>query len=160
MVNPVYLIKYIILSIIISVLCIAKIEAGELLSVSATQIQPVKPAAYIFNFQFDSPVTATSQIEIGFSEKFTLLQNIIASSKDLSGGLEARVEKQKLVLKRVKSSETVPAGETLEIRTASIVNPEDMDKPHEFNILLINGNTITDSISANVNIELFTNQKL
>ncbi|MDZ7724520.1 MAG: hypothetical protein U5R06_17395 [candidate division KSB1 bacterium] len=139
---------------------VVQLRAGELQSVFATQIRPVRPAAYIFNIQFDAPVTATSQIEIRFAEQFTLLQNIIVSSDDLAGGLQAVVEKQKLIITRVKPAGSVEAGEALEIRTASVVNPVDMEQPYEFQISLLNGNTIADSMTNSVNIELFTNQKL
>ena len=158
--NASTVLKKILLTIIITIIYAVYTPAGELQSVSATQIRPVRPSAYIFNIQFDAPVTATSQIEIRFAEQFTLLQNIIVSSDDLPGGLQAVVEKQKLIITRVKPNETVEAGEALEIRTASVVNPVDMEQPYEFQISLLNGNTITDSITNSVNIELYTNQKL
>ena len=149
-----------IVIVVILITCTTKNHAGELLSVSATHDRPVKPAAYIFNLQFDLPVTSTSQIEITFAEQFTLLQNVIASSDDLSGGLLAKVDRQKLILQRVKAQQDIAAGNRIEIRAASIINPVDMEKSYDFSVLLLTGNSIVDSVRTSVNIELFTNPKL
>lgn len=155
--KSIQMIKYVLLTIIISIFCVTWATGGELRSLAATETQPVKPSAYIFRIVFDSPVQASSQIEITFPEQFTLLQNIIASSGDITGGLSATIRKQKLVLTRLKKGEPYPGGNVLEIRSASIVNPPEMQREYEFNISLIDEMKETEHIKANVNIEPFTN---
>jgi len=138
-------------------LLIANVVQGQsTLKVRATTVEPAQQAAYIFELSFDSDVSPTSQIEIIFPAAFNLNNAVLAASEKIDGMLTARAVKSSLVIKRVQARNPIKAGELVDIKVASILNPNVMDQDWSFKVVVREGQKELGQKVLSTKIEQFT----
>ena len=122
-------------------------------SVKVTQLESKKPAAYDIVFQADQDIAPQGEIDIIFPQDFNISQVILADSRTLTGGLTVTVNKDTVKIKRSGLGDVVSAGSTPDIKLATVINPQDMDKEYDFRILIrennrvISNRTLTSTLS-------------
>jgi len=105
--------RFFVRTVALSLLFAATIYAQNP-GVSATSVEPSKPAAYIFEVIFDSELSPTSHIEIVFPAAFNLNNVVLAASERIDGMLSVSSKKNSLIIKRVKAQSPIRAGEVVE----------------------------------------------
>ena len=104
--------------------------AENRLTVYATAAEAAKPAAYILEAAFDSPVSPTSHFEIIFPPEYNLRNVVMAASNKLDGTLKVESQGSTLILSRQDAAATVAAGQVIDLRIAVVLNPaQAVDKP-------------------------------
>jgi len=104
--------------------------------VRATTLEPAHQAAYIFKVVFDSDVSLSSHIEIVFPPAFNLNSTVLAASDKLDGTLTVKKIKSSLLIKRVNAQTPIRAGEPVDFRIASILNPNEMNRDWSFKVIV------------------------
>ena len=104
-------------------------------SVFATQITPLKSAAYKFVIKADIEIPPSLKIDLVFPPQFNLSKVVHAGSNKMSGGLKVEVKADTVKLARTNKGNTIVAGETFDIIIASIYNPADMEREYSFSIV-------------------------
>jgi hypothetical protein len=99
--------------------------AENRLSVYTTATTPAKPAAYIFQIVFDSPVSPTSHFEIIFPPEYNLKNVVMASSDKLDGTLQVESQENRLIVSRRGAKLSVPTGQVIDLKIAAVLNPAD-----------------------------------
>jgi len=138
-------------------LLITNVAHGQtIFKVRATTMEPAQQAAYIFELSFDSDVSSTSQIEIVFPPAFNLNNAVLAASEKIDGMLTAKAVKSSLVIKRVQPQNPIKAGERVDIKVASILNPNVMDQDWTFKVIVRDGQRELGQKVLSTKIEQFT----
>jgi hypothetical protein len=115
--------------------------AENRLSVSATETAPIKPAAYIFEVVFDSPVSPASHFEIIFPVEYNLKNVEMASSDKLDGTLQVESQQNTLIVNRQGAKSSVPAGQVIDLKIAVVLNPVDISGNKKMTVVLKQGQT-------------------
>ena len=126
--------------------------------VRATTLEPASQAAYIFELNFDSDVSPTSHIEIIFPKTFNLNHAVVAASEKLDGMLSVKSEKSSLIIKRVKAQTPIRAGEVVDIKVATILNPNVMTPNWEFKVRVSDGERTIEQKELTTAIEQLTKE--
>lgn len=79
---------------------------------------------YQINFALTKPIPPQAIIRITFSDEFDLSALLIAGSTTIKGGLEMKVEKQVVTMKRSGLGREIPANEKVDIKLAIVNNPK------------------------------------
>lgn len=146
------------ITVLITGTCVTAIYAGEVESVQATQLTPLKPAAYVFRLTFDAPVSPASQIEISFPKQFTLNQTVMAASEAMDGGFTVNVSDSSVFCQRTGKGASIPAGRSVDLKVATIVNPVDMQNSFDLQIILMNGTEKVEILEYRGTIEKLSQQ--
>ena len=126
--------------------------------VHATTLEPARQAAYIFEFSFDSDVSPTSQLEIVFPAAFNLNNAVLAASEKLDGMLKVRNEKSSLIISRVKAQTPILAGEVVDIKVATILNPNVMTPDLDLKVIVRDGQREVEQKVLSIAIEQLTKE--
>ena len=133
--------------------------AGQSIAkVHATTLEPARQAAYIFEFSFDSDVSPTYHIEIVFPAAFNLNNAVIAASEKLDGMLSVKSDKSSLIIKRIKAQNPIRAGEVVDIKVATILNPNVMTPDWEFKVIVRDGQREVEQKVLSTAIEQLTKE--
>ena len=146
--------RFFIRTVALSMLFAATIHAQNS-GVYATTVEPAKPAAYIFEVIFASELSPTSHIEIVFPQAFNLSSVMMATSDKLDGNLKTSVKKNTLILTR-NASGTVAGGQAIDLKIATIVNPQ-ISQEWDFVVLLKDGTTEIEKKLVRSQITLYKN---
>jgi len=149
---------YFLITVLISGLYVNAGYAGEVESVQATRLNPLKPAAYVFHMAFDAPVSPTSQIEISFPKQFTLNQTVMAASGTMDGGFTVNVSDSSVLCRRTGKGASIPAGQSVDLKIATIINPVDMQTLYDLQIVLMNGTQTVEILEYRGTIEKLSQQ--
>ena len=125
-------------------LSLSVLMAQQRSGVYATNTEPSQSAAYIFEVNFDSELQQASQIEIIFPPQFNIQNVVMASSSALDGGLKAEAARDTLKLSRVNGSNTVPSGQLVDLKLATLLNPSEPSSDYTFTVLLKNDETVVE----------------
>lgn len=125
----------------LSTLLLMNLSAQDRPAVSATNVEASKPAAYIFEVDFDAEVSPNTRLNITFPNAFNISTVMMAVSEKLDGNLQAAVQANTVTLQRVGAESSVPAGEAIDLKVASVINPANMDQDWDFIFAVLNGNT-------------------
>lgn len=112
--------------------------AQQIVGVSATNREACKPAAYIFEVVFDSEVRPDSRIDLTFPQAFNTEMVMMATSEKMDGNLTPTVKGTVVSLNRQNATTTIAAGDTIDIKLASVLNPHQIDKEWDFTFRLFN----------------------
>ena len=126
-------------TIVLSILFTTVMQSEEDATIHASNTDASKPAAYKFEVNFDSKVTPTSHFEIIFPKTFNVSTAIMAVSDKLDGNLDVTAEKNSIKLHRSGGRNTVDAGEMVDLKVASIINPAQIDRDWDFTFILVDG---------------------
>ncbi len=138
------------------VLLTLSLQAQNMVNVSATNREASKPAAYIFEVVFDSEVRPDSRIDITFPKAFNTQLVMMAVSEKLDGNLMASVKDNVISLSRQNASTTIAAGDTIDLKVASVINPGQMEQEWDFDVALVNDNTTIRKQNARSRVEQYT----
>ncbi len=123
---------FIILVLVLS----QSVLSQQLVSVSATQLQPGKQAGYTFVIETEQDLSANAVVRIDFPSEF-LLDNVkMAASSSFTGGLDVVVDNNTVELQRKGLGEVAPAGQ-LDFYVAAVNNPNDMEQDYQFNVTIL-----------------------
>ena len=106
------------------------------LTVKASQLQPRKYAAYDFAFVASQEIAKDAEIDIVFPKEFILSKVVMADSRAMNGGLTVEVKGDTVKVKRSGRGNSVPAGSSIDVKLASVINARDMAKDFNFLILI------------------------
>jgi hypothetical protein len=81
---------------------------------------------------------------------------MMAVSERMDGNLKPTVKDNVVSLTRHNAKSTIPAGETIDMKLASVINPSQSDKEWDFTVTLHNGNAETSKQSLRSRVEQFT----
>lgn len=117
----------------------ALLSANYLYAIDNLKIEPVNKVAdklsiYRFQFTTTTPLAADAQLEISFTGDFDLSRIIAASSKNIPGGFSVRRSDNKVFITRTGLGKAIPAGETVEILLANVINPPTPGKNYVLNL--------------------------
>ncbi len=125
-------------TLLLSTIVATTVTAQKMASVSATNVQASKPAAYIFEVVFDSEVRPDSRIDLTFPQAFNTEMVMMATSEKMDGNLTPTVKGNVVSLNRQNATTTIAAGDTIDIKLASVLNPNQIDKEWDFTFRLFN----------------------
>lgn len=148
--------SYLTAKLLLALLIATAAHGQSTFKVRATTMEPAQQAAYIFELSFDSDVSPTSQIEILFPIAFNLNNAVLAASDKIDGMLKAQAVKSSLVIKRVQAQKAIKAGEVVDIKVASILNPNVMDQNWSFKVIVRDGQRELGQKVLSTKIEQFT----
>lgn len=126
--------------------------------VRATTLEPASQAAYIFELNFDSDVSPTSHIEIIFPPSFNLNGATMAASDKIDGMLSVKREKSSLIIQRIKAQTPIPAGDVVDLKVATILNPNEMRPDWEFRVIVHDGERDVEQKVLSTAIEQLTKE--
>ena len=127
-----------VMSIIFSLILSQSVLSQQLVSVSATQLQPRSQAGYVFVIQTTQPLSPNSGFVIVFPQAF-MLQNVkMGATKAFRGGVTVEVRGDTAIVRRTGLGDTAPAGD-IDIFLASVINPPDMEQEFDFKITRLDG---------------------
>lgn len=112
-------------------------------AVLATNTEASKPAAYIFRLTFAAEISPSAVVEITFPDAFNLGAVMMAVSDSLEGTLNATVDSSLLTLKR-NGGATYAAGQPVDFKIASIINPSLPGQEWDFGVTLLEGRVEKD----------------
>lgn len=110
--------------------------AESRLLVFTTATTPAKPAAYIFEIVFDSPVSPASHFEIIFPPEYNLKNVVMASSSKLDGTLQVESQQNRLIVSRQGAELSIPAGQVIDLKIATVLNPADTSGDRYMTVVL------------------------
>ncbi|HPG39152.1 MAG TPA: hypothetical protein PLP19_03615 [bacterium] len=119
--------------VLLSLFLVKSVLSQQLVSVSATQLQPGHQAGYKFVINTSQVVSPTASFAIIFPQQFFLERASLCGSKTLNGGLTMQVNQDTVRIQRSGLGTEQPAGE-IDLFVGSIVNPDDMEADYEFQI--------------------------
>lgn len=111
-------------------------------TVVATRITPLKSAAYEFVFQADANISPGMEIDVVFPKQFNLTKVLLAASDKITSGFTVSVRGDTVRAKRTNAGITVSRGEMCDLKIASIINPQVIDRQYKFTVLLRNKSRI------------------
>ena len=148
--------KELVKSLVLFAFMSIAVQAQSIVTVSATNREASKPAAYIFEVVFDSEVRRDSRIDITFPAAFNTNMVMMAVSEKMDGNLNATVKDNVVSLTRRNGKTSIAAGQPIDLKLASIINPSQSDKEWDFTVALYNGSTETSKQSLRSRVEQFT----
>jgi len=108
-------------------------------TVVATRMTPLKSAAYQFFFRADANISPGMEIDVVFPKQFNLTKVLLAASDKITSGFTVSVHGDTVRAKRTNAGITVLRGEMCDLKIASIINPQAIDRPYQFTVLLREG---------------------
>ena len=120
--------------------------------VVATRITPLKSAAYQFFFRADADISPGMEIDVVFPKQFNLTKVLLAASDKIKSGFTVSVHGDTVKTKRSKFGITISKGELFDLKIASIINPQLIDKDYQFIVLLRKENRILSKKSLTIKI--------
>ena len=111
-------------------------------TVVLTRITPLKSAAYQFFFRADANISPGMVIDVVFPKQFNLTKVLLAASDKIKSGFTVSVHGDTVRAMRTNAGITVSSGELCDLKIASIINPQVIDKQYQFTVLLRKGKRI------------------
>jgi len=139
--------------VLLSLFLVKSVLSQQLVSVSATQLQPGHQAGYKFVINTDQAISPTASFVIIFPKEFLLDRAILCGSHGFNGGLTMQVNQDTVRIQRSGLGTEQPAGE-IDLFVGSVVNPEDMEKEYEFQVYHNENNRPVSFMSKPGRVEL------
>ena len=126
-----------LLFLTIFVLILSKsVLSQQLVSVSATKLDPGTQAGYTFVVETNQSIAPNAEFIIAFPSSFLLPNVKMTASKQMNGGLSvSSVNDSTVLVKRSGLGETIAAGQSVDIFLASVINPDVMNSEFIFEIV-------------------------
>ncbi|HNR68506.1 MAG TPA: hypothetical protein PKN04_08470 [bacterium] len=112
------------------------VSAQERALIRAIDPLPRQLTVYSVTWTADREIAADAAIGVVFPRACNLSQVIMADSRQLNGGLMVNVSGDTVWVQRSGLGEKLAAGDSVEVKIASVFNPVSPDQPYEFKILL------------------------
>lgn len=139
--------------LLLSLFLVKSVLSQQLVSVSATQLQPGHQGGYKFVINTAQPVSPAASFTIIFPKEFYPDRAILCGSKALNGGMTMEVNQDTVRIIRSGLGTEQPAGE-IDLFVGSVVNPDDMEKEYEFQIIHYENNRQVSAMRKPGRVEL------
>ena len=128
--------RFFVLTLLLCLLPTSLLLAQQRSELFVTNTLPSQTAAYIFEVNFDSELEQTSHFDIIFPPEFNIRNAVMATSSKMDGSLSVSVSNDTLSLSRTSAESVVPAGEFVDFKIATILNPTEISPEYTFTVIL------------------------
>lgn len=137
----------------------ALLSLNYLYAIENLKVEPVSnvvanTSIYRFELKPATVLAADAEFEITFSKDFNLSQIVAAGSKNIPGGFKVRHSDNKVFITRTGLGKAIPAGETVEILLANVINPSSPGQNFILNFVIKNSaGEASETASARVVVQ-------